>query len=296
MDIKPPIRLASRIEGMLASPGVDEINAVSEFVSVHDKYYKSINMGEDVIKEMMMSSMFGIPLSTKAAMTAYRLMIERVTCVAQNFKDFMNLPCRVQKVLLKHNADKIVSLRGAVFFQMENGLDQILSSLGIDDLGPAKKMIQKTLLTHQNTKEETYKIIDYAKFNTIQDRTDSPAAERRHDLLQSLVGNYVGFNQNLMKILSYVLIFCGDYKCDESKLKEVDIENIQKVQDGLIVFLRRYVSATYPQTMAKTVDERLMECVRNITEICFITKKRRLTEVPFSTQYTYPSSSSRANN
>ena len=160
MDIKPPIRLASRIEGMLASPGVDEINAVSEFVSVHDKYYKSINMGEDVIKEMMMSSMFGIPLSTKAAMTAYRLMIERVTCVAQNFKDFMNLPCRVQKILLKHNADKVVSLRGAVFFQMENGLDQILSSLGINDLEPAKKMIQGTLRTHQNTKEETYKIID----------------------------------------------------------------------------------------------------------------------------------------
>ena len=83
-----------------------------------------------------------------------------------------------------------------------------------------------------------------------------------------------------MKILSYVLIFCGDYKCDESKLKEVDIENIQKVQDGLIVILRRYVSATYPQTMAKTIDAGLMECVRNLREMCFITKKRRLPELP----------------
>ena len=117
------------------------------------------------------------------------------------------------------------------------------------------------------------------EFNIIQDRTENPAAERRHDLLQSLVGDYVGFNQNLIKILSYVLIFCGDYKCDETKLSEVEIKNIKKVQDGLIVFLTRYVYATYPQTMAKTVDERLMECVRNLREIVFITKKRRVTEV-----------------
>ena len=39
--------------------------------------------GEELIKEMVMSSVFGVPLSVSATMTAYRLMIQRVTKVAQ---------------------------------------------------------------------------------------------------------------------------------------------------------------------------------------------------------------------
>ena len=235
-------------------------------------------MGEGIIKEMIMSSMFGIPLSAKAAMDAYRLMTERVACVAQHFKDFINLPCRIQKVLLKHNADLIVSLRGAVFFQMEKGLDQILSSLGIDELESAKNMIKATLQPYQITQEEPYKFIEYDMFNTIQDRKDNPAAERRHDLLQSRIGAAVGFNQNLMKILSYVLIFCSDFS--DEMISEVEINNIQKAQKGLILFLQRYVYATYPQTMATTVYEGVMECVGNLTEMRSIITQRQLAEIP----------------
>ena len=52
-------------------------------------------------------------------MTAYRLMIQRVARVAQNFSDFLDLPTIAQTTLLKNNADMIVSLRGAVFFEMK---------------------------------------------------------------------------------------------------------------------------------------------------------------------------------
>ena len=55
-------------------------------------------------------------------MTAYRLMIQRVARVAQNFSDFLDLPTIAQTTLLKNNADMIVSLRGAVFFEMKNHL------------------------------------------------------------------------------------------------------------------------------------------------------------------------------
>ena len=39
----------------------------------HDVQYKSIAFGEELIKEMVMASVFGVPLSTTAAMTGYRL-------------------------------------------------------------------------------------------------------------------------------------------------------------------------------------------------------------------------------
>ena len=84
-------------------------------------------------------------------MAAYRLMIQRVTRVAQSFNDFLDLPAITQTTLLKDNADMIVSLRGAVFFEnKKQGLDQILSSLGIEDLQSAREMIFATLKC-QNT-------------------------------------------------------------------------------------------------------------------------------------------------
>ena len=39
--------------------------------------------GEELIKEMVMASVFSLPLSQNSAMTAYKLMIQRVTKVAQ---------------------------------------------------------------------------------------------------------------------------------------------------------------------------------------------------------------------
>ena len=85
---------------MLAGLGEDEINVVNDLVSQHDKHYKSVKFGEDLIKEMIMSSIFGIPMSANTAISAYRLMIQRVTRVAKHFEDFTNLSGKVQGELL----------------------------------------------------------------------------------------------------------------------------------------------------------------------------------------------------
>ena len=50
-----------------------------------------MNFGEDLIKEMVFSSVCGVPLSVRSSMTAYRLMIQRVHRVATNFDPFGNL-------------------------------------------------------------------------------------------------------------------------------------------------------------------------------------------------------------
>ena len=50
-----------------------------------------------------MSSVFGIPVSSKASMHAYKAMIQRVTRVANNFEEFITPPFETQTELLKHN-------------------------------------------------------------------------------------------------------------------------------------------------------------------------------------------------
>ena len=91
--------------------------AISQITQSHDRWYKSVSFGENLIKEMLFSSVSGVPLSINAAMTANTLMIQRVHRVATAFSPFSSLSLKSQSLLLKHNSDLVVSLRGAVFFE-----------------------------------------------------------------------------------------------------------------------------------------------------------------------------------
>ena len=68
-----------------------QLETIGRIAYIHDRAYKSVNFGEDLIKEMVFSSVCGVPLSVRSSMTAYRLMIQRVHRVATNFDPFGNL-------------------------------------------------------------------------------------------------------------------------------------------------------------------------------------------------------------
>ena len=57
--------IVTRLPSLLTMVGQDEVKLVGELVAAHDRHYTSINFGEDIIKEMIMSSVFGIPVSAK---------------------------------------------------------------------------------------------------------------------------------------------------------------------------------------------------------------------------------------
>ncbi len=65
----------------------EEVGAIKAVALQHDINYKSVPFGEELIKEMVMCSVLGLPMSTAASMTAYRLMIQRVTKVKLTLKD-----------------------------------------------------------------------------------------------------------------------------------------------------------------------------------------------------------------
>merc|ERR1739844_764329 len=99
----------------------DEFYHLEGLVKAHNDKYRSVNFGEELIKEMIMCSMFGIPVSTSAAINGYRLSVERITRIAHNLDCFTDLPKNDQNNLLKENADFLVNLRGAIFFDKKEG-------------------------------------------------------------------------------------------------------------------------------------------------------------------------------
>ncbi len=104
--------LAPVVPTILVEPVVpmtqDEIMQIQDLAERHDREYRSVAFGEELIKEMVMASVMGIPLSPNATMRAYKLMIQRVSKVAQTFEHFTDMDHTTQGALIKENADLIV--------------------------------------------------------------------------------------------------------------------------------------------------------------------------------------------
>lgn len=246
----------------------DEISQIRAIAQVHDVNYKSVNFGEELIKEMILSSACGIPLSPKSTMTAYRLMIQRVHRVATGFSPFENLPHAAQSALLKHNADLVVSLRGAVFFETKKkGFDQILISLGIDDLAAAKNMIMSAMKTQTCMNK-----IAYSNMNALQKIEEESESEKRYNVLLERVGSSVTFNNDLVKLLSYVLLFMGDF----SDPAVVNRPHIEATQETMINMMQRYIFSQYPRPMAVQLFARMLACIADLQELTWIKKQRQL--------------------
>ena len=109
----------------------DEGLQLQQLLVEHNDIYVSVNFGEALIKDMLMSSMSGLPISTSSAINGYHLQRERMTRIANSLEGFTGLRKSDQTNLLKENVDLLVNLRGAIFFdKKKGGLDQILCSMG----------------------------------------------------------------------------------------------------------------------------------------------------------------------
>jgi len=94
-------------------------------------------------------------------------------------------------------------MRGAVFFESSSkGIEQILYSLGVQDLDIGKRMIDTTVEARGDLKR-----MDYKNFNSIQKISNGSPEEIRYDMLMSRVGKIIKSNPDFIKLMSYVILF-----------------------------------------------------------------------------------------
>ena len=265
--------MAIHSEKLFSRYAEEEINFVESLAKLYNQSYMSINFGEDVIKDMIMSSISGRPISVKSATMAYRLMIQRVALVANVLEDFILFPQDVQKSLLKHNADMVVSLRGADFFHAsKQGSDQLLCSLGINDLETAIDLVEEVKISFKRD-EQDFKPIEYKNFNSIQEKLDNTEGEKRYDLLLSRVGANVSLDENLLILLTFVIILCSDF--DDGKVNPASLKSIEKAQSRMIGVLQRYISAKFVEEEGSSILNSTMQCLGDLRELCIIKDQRR---------------------
>jgi len=250
------------IQGFLSEPEIkfteEEHENLRCLVRSHDEKYRSVNFGEELIKEMIMCSMFGIPISTSAAISGYRLTVERITRIANHLDCFADLPMMDQSSLLKENADLLVSLRGAIFFDSKKkGVNQVLISMGIDDLETIKTMFSPLM------KESRMKHIDYKIFNSIQKVESNNSVEQRYNFLQGKVAESIS-DDIITILLTYIILFSVDF-CSLQ-----DSRHVEQLQEQFIRMLVRYVySKTNRQDACNTLANVLnaVTCIREMADI-----------------------------
>merc|ERR1719350_1330766 len=238
---------------------------LDKLVKQHNERYRSVNFGEELIKEMIMCSMFGIPMSTSAAISGYRLTVERITRIANNMGCFNDLPLVDQSSLLKENADLLVSLRGAIFFDSKKkGVDQVLISMGIDDMKTIKTMFTPLL------KENSMKHIDYKTFNSIQ-AIANPATEARYNYLQCKVADSIPDDVCII-LVTYIILFSTDF-CLLS-----DRSLVERTQEIFTRLLQRYLYSQKPRHLACAVFSTVLSAVSFIREMADIKKSRAINQ------------------
>ena len=257
-----------------------QMDILHELTNQHDQHYLSVSFGEDVIKEMVMSSAYGTSFNAQTTMFAYRVMIHRVHRVARNFSRFNVLPLEIQDVLLRKNSDLIVSLHGAAFFQFQKeGLEQILGSLGYDDHLIARSIISEMKQSHKANYDD-YKGIDYKNFNSIQEKRDNTSTEIRYNNLLSKIGSITVINQMFLKLLVYIILLTSDFDNDDEVIIDKRTKDyIDKSQKELITILEGCVFENYSTKMAKTLFCGLLECLTDLKELCYIKKNRRSAQI-----------------
>ena len=100
--------------------------------------------------------------------------------------------------------------------------------------------------------------------------------EARYDKLQARVGTTLAFNANMVKLLTFIILFSDDAIAQDPNVDPMELCRIRNIQNNMIGMLKRYLFAKFPATVAKTLSRGILGCVADLREMIWIKKNRPL--------------------
>lgn len=107
--------------------------------------------------------------------------------------------------------------------------------------------------------------------NALQKIETSSPSEMRYNKLLERVGTTMTCDVNLVKLLSYVLLFLCDFEEDLE-----DQQDVVSCQETMIRMLQRYIFGKYPRRMASHLFSKVLHCVTDLQELTWIKKQRQM--------------------
>ena len=250
----------------LENPIEDVISIVDNIVENYTINYESINAGGYIIKQLVFSALFSVPVPEKYLIAINSLLLHRFIKVSQNIPHFSKLPTRLQNVLLKHNAYMNTILRETCYNERNRKFGRIQGLPGFDKRECSEDMIKMLL----KADEDPSKIYEKNCQATLSKYMKQPEFERIHLLIQ-IIQPKVAYDPNIIILLSHVVLFCSDFE-DES-ISTTEKSCIEKIQEEISSLLQRYLFAKFPRGMAILGFSKVMETLVDLREIATIKMK-----------------------
>ena len=109
--------------------------------------------------------------------------------------------------------------------------------------------------------------------NDFQVKSKSSNLESRYDKLQARIGTTLAFNANLVKLLTFVILFSDDGIGKDPMVDPLEANRVKNVQDNMMHW---YLYAKYPYGVAETLSKGIMCCVGDLREMIWIKKQQSL--------------------
>ena len=266
ISFEEKIRMSSVLsfQKKFINPKKDIKCIVEDVASNYDKSFKSILIGSEVLKQLLFSSLFGIPMSLQFQKAVYRLTKERLINVAANFPAFQQLSMRLQENCLRNNMPFLIAIRAATSSTSGKPEDHMRRSCGPEDSLIAKNMISE--VAKERPPRVPLKILSRNQNFEFRDMK----SKEKYDFLKNLVYRNIGHDQNIIILMSYISLFsCNN---DTIRTGEDEIKKLQSIQENLILILQRYIYATYDLEATTCTLTKSIETLVALNEVQYLFK------------------------
>ena len=237
---------------------------VKDVASNYDKSFKSILIGSEILKQLLFSSLFRIPMSFQCQMDVFRLTKERLINVAENFPAFQQLPIRLQENCLINNLPMLIAIRAGTSCESGKPEDHMRRSCGPEDSLMAKDMLAQ--VAKERPPRVPLKIL--SRNQNIEFRDIK--SKERYDFVKNLVHKNVGQDQNIIILMSYISLFsCND---DTIRTGQDEIKKLQSIQENLMLILQRYIYATYAHEATSCMMTKFIDTLVALNEVQYLFK------------------------
>ena len=271
MSLDEKMRLSSVLsfQKKFINPTKDIKTIVSDVVSNYDTNFKSVSIGNQILKQLLFSSLFGIPMSLECQKDVFRLTKQRVIKVATSFPAFHHLSHELQQNCLKSNISMLIAVRAATTANSGKPEDHMKRSCGPEDSEMAKRLIAE--VAKERPPRHSLKIVSRNQNFEFCDKR----SKERYESVKSTVRKNVGYDPNLVILLSYISLFSCNHGTILSGRNE--IKQLHGIQENLVLMLQRYIYAINPEEDASSRFTKAMETLVELNEVPHIFKNLKMT-------------------
>ena len=241
----------------------DDIGIVYEICQNYDIQYKSVKLGEQLIKLMIFSSIYNIPLSREKQREFVQIQTQRIVLIAKCFPEFVDLPSRLQEILLKQNAFMVYTVIQATSDKFNTIDARVNNCLNPNDSAIMKCILASVRASHPG-KFSGLETID-PQIDILIREYDDFVSHKAFQILKRHIRRNLAQNHDISVLIAYAALFTSDIY--NENISDIERRKIGNIQENILLTLQRYLYVTNSHSVALVYFTQAVETLIKLREV-----------------------------